>query len=172
MHEVLVIDNPKLKNQFQNYRSNLSVNTVSQYYHGTSLKCAIYQSSIACCNETCGICGISRKGMLPNFIGSNIKLRRFGNGFYLALNSSKSHKYTQGYDIYRAMLLCDVAIGNKYVVKQDQEIVKEPPKGYNSVYGEHGGIVKYDEITLYKSEAILPTHVLVYIKDGIHKISK
>ena len=90
----------------------------------------------------------------------------------MALNSSKSHKYTQGHDIYRAMLLCDVAIGNRYVIKQDQEIVKEPPKGYNSVYGEHSGIVKYDEITLYKSEAILPTHALVCIKDGIHKISK
>ena len=171
---MLVIDNPKLKSQFEKYRSSLPKcwRTVSQFYHGTSLKCTVYQSSIACSDETCGICGISQNGMLKTVIGSNVCLQRLGKAFYLALNSSKSHKYTQGHDKYRAMLLCDVAAGNRYIVYQEQEIVKEPPKGYHSVYLKGGEIVEYEEIALYKSEAILPTHVLIYIKDGIHKITK
>ena len=169
---MLVIDNGKLKDQFQRYHSSLSVKSIKQYYHGTSLKCAIYQNATVCGDTTCGICSISQKGMLPSFIGKNIaRFQRFGQGFYLAPNSSKCHDYTQGYDKYRAMLLFDVAEGNKYVVKNDQTKLTAPPKGYDSVYGQHGGSLNYDEIVLYKSEALLPTHIVVYTKDGIHKIA-
>ena len=169
---MFVIDNPKLKYQFQKYHSSLSVKTIGQYYHGTGLKCAIYQNATVCSDNSCGICGVSQKGMLPNFKTSNITFQRFGNGFYLAPNSSKCHDYTRGYDKYRAMLLFDVAEGNKYIVKNDQTTLTAPPQGYDSVYGQHGSSLNYDEIVLYKSEAILPTHVVVYIKDGIHKIAK
>ena len=172
LHEVLVITNLKLKNQFEKYRSSLSVNKVSQHYHGTSLKCTIYQSFTVCSDEACGICGVCQKGMLPNFKATNITFQRFGNGFYLAPNSSKCHDYTRGYDKYRAMILFDVAEGNKYVVKNDQTKLKAAPQGYDSVYGQSGSALNYDEIVLYKSEALLPTHILVYMKDGIHKIAK
>ena len=172
LHEVLVITNLKLKNQFEKYRASLSVKTVGQHFHGTSLKCAIYQSCTVCSDETCGICGVSQKGMLQNFKATNITFQRFGNGFYLAPNSSKCHDYTRGHDKYRAMLLFDVAEGNKYIVKDNQTRLKAPPQGYNSVYGQSGSALNYDEIVLYKSEALLPTHILVYMKDGIHKIAK
>ena len=62
---MLVINNQKLKDQFQRYHSALSMKIVNPYYHGTSLKCAIYQSATVCSDESCGICGISQKGMLP-----------------------------------------------------------------------------------------------------------
>ena len=172
LHEVLVITNLKLKNQFDKYLSSLSVKTVKQYYHGTSLKCAMYQSCTVCSDETCGICGISQKGMLSKFKAANIRFKRFGNGFYLAPNSSKSHDYTQGHDKYRAMLLFDVAEGNRCILKQNHTRLKGPPQGYDSVYGQSGGALNYDEIVLYKPEALLPTHILVYMKDGIHKIAK
>ena len=172
LHEVLVITNLKLKNRFEKYLSSLSVKTVKQYYHGTGLKCAIYQSCTVCSDETCGICGVSQKGMLPNFKATNITFQRFGNGFYLAPNSSKCHDYTRGHDKYRAMLLFDVAEGNKYIVKDNQTKLKAPPQGYDSVYGQSGSALNYDEIVLYKSEALLPTHILVYMKDGIDRIAK
>ena len=172
LYEVFVIDNLKLKDQFQKYCSTLSVKTVNQYYHGTSLKCAIYQNGTVCSDYTCGICGVSQKGMLPNFKGKNIKFQRFGDGFYLAPNSSKCHDYTQGHNIYRAMLLFDVAEGNKYILQKDQTKLTAPPSGYDSVYGKHGSNLNYDEIVLFKSEAVVPTHIVVYIKDGIHKIAK
>ena len=171
LHAVFVIDNPKLKNQFQKYHSTLSVKTVNQYYHGTSLKCAIYQNTTVCSDHTCGICEVSQKGMLPNFKTSNITFQQFGNGFYLGPNSSKCHDYTRGHDKYRAMLLFDVAEGNRYIVLNDQTTLKAPPQGFHSVYGLCGGGLNYDEIVLYKSEALLPTHIVVYTKDGIHKIA-
>ena len=171
LYKVFVITNLKLRNQFEKYRSSLAIKTVSQHYHGTTLKCAIYQSSTVCSNETCGICGISQNGMLPKFIGTNITFKRFGKGFYLAPNSSKCHDYTQGYDQYRAMLLFDVAEGNKHIVTNDQTTLTAPPQGYDSVYGQSGSALNYDEIVLYKSEALLPTHILIYVKDGIRKIA-
>lgn len=70
------------------------------------------------------------------------------------------------------MLLFDVAEGNKYIVKDNQTRLKGPPQGYDSVYGESGSSLNYDEIVLYSPKALLPTHILVYIKDGIHKIAK
>ena len=171
LYEVFVIDNPKLKDQFQKYRLTLSVKTVNQYYHGTSLKCPIYQSNTVCNDRTCGICGVSQNGMQQKFKTSNIKFQRFGDGFYLAPNSSKCHDYTQGHDKYRAMLLFNVAEGNKYIVQNDQTTLKAAPQGFDSVYGQRGGSLNYDEIVLYKSEALLPTHFVVYIKDGVHKIA-
>ena len=33
LHDVLVIDNPRLQQQFQTYLSSLSVQTISQHYH-------------------------------------------------------------------------------------------------------------------------------------------
>ena len=112
LHAVLIIDNPKLKYQFQKYHSTLSMKTINQYFHGTSLKCAIYQNTTVCRDDTFGICGVGQKGMLPNF---KAKFQRFGDGFYLAPNSFKYHDYTQaGHNKCHAMLLFDVAEGKKY----------------------------------------------------------
>ena len=169
---MFVIDNPKLKDRFKKYQSTLSVRTVNQYYHGTSLKCLIYQNGTVCSDHACGICGISQKGMSSDLKASNIAFQRFGSGFYLAPNSSKCHDYTRGHDNYRAMLLFDVAEGNKYIVKNNQTTLTAPPPGYDSVYGQSGGILNYDEIVLYKLEALLPTHIVIYIKDSKFKIAQ
>jgi len=169
--EVLIINNSKLEKRFQNYLSTLPINTVSQYYHGTSLSCAIHETNTPCSDETCGICGISQNGFLKKCIGNYFQ--RFGNGFYLAPNSSKSHDYTKEHKKYRAMLLCNVAEGNKYITKQNKTDLSTPPQGYNSVYGkgDYTDIhfpLNYDEIVLYTPEAILPTHILVYKMNGIN----
>ncbi|XP_065912739.1 uncharacterized protein [Dysidea avara] len=166
LHEVLVIDNPKLQQQFQTYWSSLSVQTISQHYHGTSLKCTIYQSTSVCNDRKCGICGITQRGILLEYKTSNKP------GFCLALNSSECHDYTQGHGQYRAMLLFNVAEGRKHTVTNDNITLKGPPTGYDSVYGQSGGSLNYDEIVVYKPEALLPTHILIYQKDGIHKIVK
>ena len=172
LHQVFIIDNPKLQKQFEVYKSSLSVQTVSEHFHGTSLKCAIYQSSSICSDRKCGICGIVQRGILLEYKSSNITFQRFGDGFYLAPNSSKCHDYTQGHGQYRAMLLFKVAEGRRYTVTNDNTTLKAPPSGYDSVYGKRGGSLNYDEIIVYKPEALLPTHILIYQKDGIHKIAQ
>ena len=70
------------------------------------------------------------------------------------------------------MLLCDVLPGNKYTVTQDQSSLRSPPQGYDSVYGQKGGSLNYDEIVLYRPEPILPKYVIVYQKNGVGKIAQ
>ena len=69
------------------------------------------------------------------------------------------------------MLLCQVAVGRRYFTKSNHCDLKTAPSGYDSVHGKHGGTLNYDETVVYNPEAILPIRVLLYIKDGIHKIA-
>ena len=144
---------------------------VSKHYHGTSLKCAVYQTNTVCDDTMCGVCGISQRGFLSEYKATNIKFQRFGDGFYIAPNLSKCHDFTQGHGGYRAMLLFDVAEGRKHTLTNDNTALKAPPSGYDSVYGQRGSSLNYDEIVVYKPEAALPALVLIYVKDGIHKIA-
>ena len=172
LKEVLLIDNPKLKSRFQVYLSSLSEPTVYRYYHGTKLQCNIYHTVSFCSDEDCGICGISQHGFLLEYKSTNIpNFQRFGDGFYLAPNSSKCHDYTQGHGYYRAMLLFDVAQGKRFIIKRNNTTLSEPPPGYDSVYGRRGTSLNYDEIVVYDPDAALPTHILIYELDGIHKIA-
>jgi len=172
LRRVLVIVNPKSKQQFETYLSSLSEPTISKYYHGTKLRCRIYHTLSFCSNADCGICGISQHGFLMEYKSSNIPyFQRFGDGFYLAPNSSKCHDYTQGYGHYRAMLLFDVAEGKRFVVRRNNTGLTAPPSGYDSVYGRRGAALNYDEIVVYDPDAALPTHILIYEKDSIHKIA-
>ena len=47
-----------------------------------------------------------------------------------------------------------------------------PPKGqgYGCIYGQAGEDLNFEEIVLQNSEAILPRYIIVYRKDGIHKL--
>ena len=172
IREVLLIDNPKLKQRFEAYLSRLSEPTVYRYYHGTKLECSIHRTVSFCNNKDCVICGISQHGFLMKYKSSNIPyFQQFGDGFYLAPNSSKCHDYTQGYGHYRAMLLFDVAEGKRFILKRDNIRLTAPPSGYDSVYGRRGASLNYDEIVVYDPDAALPTHILIYEKNGIHKIA-
>ena len=169
---MLIIDNPKLQDQFQRYLSMCLDRTVFMCYHGTSLRCPIYETIATCGRKICGVCGIISNGFLEKFISANISYQRFGDAFYFAVNSSKSHDYTQGHGEYRAMLLCKVAVGKRFITRRNHCDLGAPPSGYDSVHGKHGGTLNYDEIVVYNPEAVLPTHVLIYKKDGIDKIAK
>ena len=169
---VFKIDNPKLKQRFQACLSNMSKPTTYRYYHGTKLECNIHRTVSFCDNDDCGICGISQHGFLEERKSTNIPhFQRFGDGFYLAPNSSKCHDYTQGYSYYRAMLLFEVAQGKRFILKRNSTKLTAPPLGYDSVYGRRGQSLNYDEIIVYNPDAALPTHVLIYELDGIHKIA-
>ena len=172
LKEVLIINNRKLQDQFDKHLSMCSDQTAFMCYHGTSLRCPIYKNITVCDTKTCGVCGIIQNGFLKKFISANIAYQRFGDAFYFAVNSSKSHDYTQGHGEYRAMLLCKVAVGRRYMTQSNHRDLKIPPSGYDSVHGRRGGTLNYDEIVVYNPEAVLPTHVLLYKKDGIHKIAK
>ena len=173
---VFRIDNPALKSRFDQYCATLPSPNVGWHYHGTAIKCNLLQSQTFCSDTTCGVCGISGVGFDKARIGTHVNwFQRFGRAFCLAPNSSKCHEYTLGFGRVRALLYCQVALGNPYDTPSDLENYQSPPPGYNSVYGRAGkhhgrkGSLNYDEVAIYGvSEAILPKYIVVYQKDGIN----
>ena len=167
---VYVVSNSALETRWSAYKQTLQNQTVEEYYHGTKLICNL--SSMPCTNTDCGVCGISNTGLDRRCIRKNINFQRFGHGFYLAPNSSKCHDYTQGANGYRAMLLCAVCPGRKYILRTDNVNLKGPPQGYDCVYGQEGSSLNYAEIVVYNPDAVVPRYIIVYQKDGVNKIAK
>ena len=163
---VFVITNSTLLNKWNLYKQRLRDQTVEPYYHGTSVTCNIVSTGRLCPYQSCGICGISSDGLKRDFIRKNIPFQQFGHGFYLVPNSSKCHDYTKGAYNYRAMLLCDVCPGRKYVLQSNSQQMQGPPHGFDSIYGV-GGQLNYPEIVIHNPDAVMPRYIIMYKKDGV-----
>jgi len=175
---VYTITNEHVKLRYEQYKDQLRTTgkdpNEKVHFHGTVLACNLLSRGMECNNSKCGVCGISQDGFDEARIGHNIpRFQRFGRGLYLAPNSSKCHDYTQGSYNVRAMLVCKVALGRTYMLTQSLTNLSGPPNGFDSVYGQNapGGALNYDEVVIYYSAAVLPTHVIVYNQDGVGKIA-
>eukprot|EP01091_Cochliopodium_minus_P004550 TRINITY_DN1443_c0_g1_i1.p1 TRINITY_DN1443_c0_g1~~TRINITY_DN1443_c0_g1_i1.p1 ORF type:complete len:492 (+),score=101.08 TRINITY_DN1443_c0_g1_i1:210-1478(+) len=144
-------------------------NTVRRF-HGTQLACKLHLTESLCSNTNCLMCSICEKGFLLKYSGtgplkSNNIGQRFGDGIYFTSCSSKAHDYSSNTEQYlgvgvRALLLCYVVVGNGEKRTQDD---KSPPKhGYDSILGEVGGNLNYDEVTVFHEGSGLPAYVLIY----------
>lgn len=174
---IYMIENPALKRSWARYRQSLPsyYQQTEEHYHGTKIMCNITSNNDLCCALECSVCRIVERGFDEQKIRTNIpNFQRFGRGFYLAPKSSKCHDYTQGNPTYnyRALLLCDVSPGNKYPLTRDDRSLNGPPASYHSIHGQAGGSLNYDEVVLPRADAILPKFVIIYRKDGVHKIAK
>ena len=168
---LLRVVHPAVSKQLQDYietKLPSGCRKTEQYYHGTCLNCSIEKYLETCQNSECGVCGITRNSFDSGMI-DRWTFQRFGSGFYLAPNSSKSHDYTTPSATgFCAMILCDVAPGKKYVLRYGDQTLRRPPDGYHSVYGKHKfmgrfrGELNYDEIVIFAAEAICPRYVFVY----------
>ena len=163
---IVKIVNSIVSLRFEDYP--LKLHGIEQHYHGTTLCCDLANSANLCNDPNCGACGIARRGFDPLKISG---LQRFGKGFYFAPNSSKAYDYATGNRFggnriatrntrYSAILLCDVAPGRKYTTKFNNPNLDGPPTGYNSVHGEFGIHLNYDEIVVYNSHAICPQYII------------
>ncbi len=170
---IIRVINPAVSERFAKYRNNLpsGYQTVERHFHGTKLQCAITSFFEFCNKNTCGICGICKKGFCRSRVRHH-RWQRFGPGFYLAPNSSKSNDYPLGTGAdsecpLKALFLCSVAPGKKYTVRYNQTQLDGPPMGYNSVHGMskflwYFGDLNYDEIVVYNEDAIYPCYVILY----------
>ncbi|KAG1746932.1 hypothetical protein EDB19DRAFT_1631443, partial [Suillus lakei] len=177
----------KLRVRFEKYRNKLEkrgkfsrkgMNKGNQQrrWHGTySRRCKFYGKNLPskgyCNDKKCAICGIVNTGIrIPK---PSIIPQRFGFGIYLSSTSSKSDDYTgkrsPGAPAFpkvgvRALLLCKVAVGRTNKSAGSRPYVTSPPKGFDSVIGDsrHTGGVQYDELVVYKREAVLPSYIVVY----------
>ena len=69
------------------------------------------------------------------------------------------------------MLMCKVALGKIYKTQDNLDTLQgAAPRGYDSVYGDaqRTGSLNYDELVVYKEEAVLPWAIVEYrfIKKG------
>lgn len=60
------------------------------------------------------------------------------------------------------MLLNKVVVGKPVKLKKNDTTLVAPPAGYDSVIGEPGGNLNYDELIVYNSDAVRPSYLLVY----------
>lgn len=161
---IFVIDNPALKQKWERYASQYQCNfqDVEKHYHGTRLRCDIISSRSPCPDPNCGICGILCSG--PDLSDNSDDAKRFGPGFYLAPNSSKAHDYTRSLNNYKAILLCKVHPGKKYILKDTCPDLTAPPSDYNSIFypGQFGDVQNYPELVVYNSDAVIPCYIIVY----------
>ena len=98
--------------------------------------------------------------------------QRFGPGFYFAQHASKSHEYPlpdmkrlRPGEHTRKMLLCKVARGKIFKTVENMDSLKgAAPHGFDSVHGDArtGGALMYDEVVVYREEAVLPIAVVEY----------
>lgn len=56
----------------------------------------------------------------------------------------------------------EVIMGNTVKMTRDNPDLKEAPQGYDSVVGEPGDVLNYDESIVYKNEAIRPLYLIVF----------
>ena len=165
--QVLVITNSTLQRKWNAYKYRLQDRSVEEHYHGMTLTCNIMATNKLCNDGNCGICTISSTALDLNMIQTNITFQRFGHGFYLAPNSSKCHDYTQGAYGYRAMLLCDVCPGRKYLLTSNSQQLTGPPRGFDSVYGQVCDKLNYPEIVVYNPDVVMPRYIILYRKYGV-----
>jgi len=138
-------------------------------WHGTRRKCRLgdtgYQTF--CADTECALCCIIRTSFDLKFFKAATGWGRFGRGIYTTSTSSKSNDYSKNLDVnseWKALLLNKVVVGNGMKLSQDDTSLTEPPPGYDSVLAEvvPGGSLNYDELVVYKNEAVRPSYLVMY----------
>ncbi|KAI0715566.1 ADP-ribosylation [Fomitopsis betulina] len=136
-------------------------------WHGTVRACTVgdSQGQSALCNDVlCALCNIIRSSFHVAKAGQRTNFGRFGAGIYTSATSSKANDYVvePGGSGYKAMLLNDVVLGCVVKMTTGDENLIQPPAGYDSVVGQPGGDLNYDEAIVYKNEAIRPLFLVIY----------
>ena len=173
---ILKIVNPFLDKRLNQYLESLpqGYRKKKRYYHGTHIKCDISEYLQPCPDSDCAVCSITRQGFDSNRINPD-RWQRFGKGFYLAPNSSKSYEYPRPHKRkmtklpYRVLLVCDVARGRRYTLHENEPYLQGPPSGYHSVYGQakwlfnikHSPDLNYDELVVFNEAAISPSFIIL-----------
>ncbi|KAG6541983.1 hypothetical protein Mapa_016620 [Marchantia paleacea] len=166
--------------RYAKYRSEIEANSRGQgdilgnehqLFHGTSLACELgspSQGAKLCNLNNCNMCSILRRGFKLAKAATN-KWQRYGRGIYTTPTSGKSDDYIPATSERRAVFVCKVLTGKQYRTKTNYLGLTSPPQGFDSVWGEPGVNLNYDEVVVYNSRAILPSYIIVYTKKSNHQ---
>ncbi|KIO27723.1 hypothetical protein M407DRAFT_72785 [Tulasnella calospora MUT 4182] len=170
---IYVIDLPDhLNESYQEYKDMLARQNGSSgvneqlVFHGTTRTCSLGEDISDLCEKvTCILCCILKTSFLVSKSGSAGRtFKRFGPGIYTSSVSSKADDYTQApwFSDDRIIIVARVALGKSSIHYRTTEYLTEPPIGYDSILGEVGINLNYNEQVLFKDEAIRPAYIVVY----------
>lgn len=164
---------PALSERFARYLT--AVGNERRRFHGTGAVCnfAVDLNRAPCTSSACALCSILGHGFLLTHAGSgpnasNLTTLRYGPGVYFSSTSGKSNDYAthserlRGNRCWRTMFVATVAAGHAFCTNEGDLDVAKPPEGYDSVVGEVGAHLNYDELVVYTEAAALPKFLLVY----------
>jgi len=141
-------------------------------FHGTRRACRVGDDDdhIWPCNlSDCNFCHILK---LSFSLGHASAGGMFGPGIYTSSVSSKADEYVMNYHVRsnkHAMFLSNVVTGNSEQMYTAAHGKRSPSPGYDSVTAvtrSDGGSVTYPETVVYRTDAILPTMVIIYTRTG------
>ncbi|KAG8851994.1 hypothetical protein FRB96_009010 [Tulasnella sp. 330] len=166
---------PSLMQRYDSYRytvlQNLGINDLNEQklFHGTPRRCCIgdpENTLLLCSDSTCNLCLIIRTSFKLERAGTALgrNFMRFGRGLYTTSVSSKADDYnvSQNNTEYKAMLVAKVVLGRSYTLYKNAKSLTDPPPGYQSIAGEVGEDLTYDEQVVYHDEAIRPAYLIIY----------
>jgi len=164
---------PLLK-PYLNYRDQLNARVPSGEeklcFHGTRRRCRIGdpgQARELCEDSQCNVCLILRSSFAVNRSGTAPfrNFLRFGRGVYTSSISSKADDYnvSQTNSDFKAMFVARVLLGRSFPLYYTQTTLLQPPPGYDSVLGEVGKDLNYDEQIVYRDDAIRPAYLILYM---------
>ncbi|EPS93927.1 hypothetical protein FOMPIDRAFT_1135248 [Fomitopsis schrenkii] len=148
-------------------KTNFPGGNSKRRWHGTVRACTVgdSQGQPTLCNDVlCSLCNIIRTSFHAAKAGQRTNFGRFGAGIYTSATSSKANDYVlePGGSGFKAMLLNDVVLGRVIKMTTGDENLTQPPTGHDSVVGEPGGDLNYDEAIGKGNEAIRPLFLVIY----------
>ena len=162
-----------------------AVGNVVERFHGTGLdqgcNFGVDLQSEPCGSAACGVCNICRMGFALDRAGATGGQRmnlRYGRGLYFSDTSGKSNDYNQASErrrnisghggvAWRAMFLCQVVAGRTH--RTTDASIEEPQIDeliadgqHDSVTGEVGPHLNFDELVVYDEAAAVPNYLIIY----------
>jgi len=145
---------------------NKPLGNVKSRWHGTTRMCRLGDSGVTefCSKQSCALCCITKTSFDISFFDKEKKWGRFGAGIYTSSVSSKSDHYSHNKRSsgWKAILLNTVVAGRRYKTTENNRTLTKPPRGYDSVAGEVGHRLNYDELVVYNNDAIRPSYLVMY----------
>ncbi|KAG9315169.1 ADP-ribosylation [Chiua virens] len=137
-------------------------------FHGSNRGCLLGESSgsVVLCNlKECSLCSILRSSFDVSKCGSKNSFKRFGHGIYTTTCSSKADDYVCSLSeraTLRVMILSRVVVGRPYKRYRNATDLIAPPSGYDSIAGEIGWDLNYEETVTYHNDTVRPAYLVVY----------
>lgn len=177
-HVYLIVSPKLVVDRYEAYRERVeargnfaatgrSAGNENRRWHGTRRECDLGEDGQTepCTLPTCSLCKIVRESFDLRFFKGRTGWGRFGRGIYTSSTSSKSDDYAcdaTAQSSLKSMILAKVVVGRGCKMRYDDTTLTAPPLGYDSVLGEKGARLNYDEVVVYSNEAIRPAYLILY----------